>query len=688
MPAAIGSAIISLFLSVGAGAVLPAVSAAAIGAFAIGLAAIGAQVLLGSLLTPQQPALRPSDVQQEVRLSVAPRRRSYGRVRVSGAIWWYDTDILEEDRLYIGMALNHGRISGIVSWHVDETEVEVDGSDNITTSPYSSQGCQIHHRLGATPETAYSEMDTVFGVADCRGDGIATVLAEWDSHDQAETQMEAYPNGKPQLRATIDATVCWDPRDPDQDREDDTTWGFSENPVVICLNYMLDADGYGMSWARIEPNLAEWIAAMDICDEEVPLAAGGTARRYRLAGTFDLTERPRDVVARMMSTCDGNVWQRRDGTIGISVGRYVEPSVTISSRDILSYRIERGQDRLTAAAGIRAQYMSPDQDYRETEAEPWPDAATVAALTEDRVHAMDLTWVPARTQARRLMKRAYVRQTAEWRGSIVTNLAGIRAIDERFINVEIDELGISESFEVGKFTMDPASLRCQIELLSVGPEIDEWDPETEEGDPDAVGSVLAFVSSYTATGTAVDPIGDAGGMKGQTALVFVAGSSLPSVPSGWESVQSNGPTSGLGIRCYSKKLEGDETSTTFLGASGTIIVVLMTGIETPTFVDKDGEVTTDVPSTQIKQTVERPYAVLLFGACNSTTTQPLAIFRKGASSYTADQSVSHQGGGFSGVVRVVVFMHDRQPDELRPGYIGDHGTNGMMSFILTPGNEV
>src|SRR5690606_30857350 len=122
------------------------------------------------------------DVQQEVRLSVAPRRRSYGRVRVSGVVWWMDTDITDPDNLYIGHAINHGRISAYVSYHIDEVEVEVDGNGDITTAPYNTW-TSLYTRLGTVPETAYTQMSSVFGVADARGDGIATALWKLNNYE-------------------------------------------------------------------------------------------------------------------------------------------------------------------------------------------------------------------------------------------------------------------------------------------------------------------------------------------------------------------------------------------------------------------------------------------------------------------------------------------------------------------------
>jgi len=487
MPAAIAAAVVTFVTSLGATAAV-ASFIGAVASFAVTSAiSVGLSVGVGLLFGKKSvtaASVKPSDGQQNIRQPVPSRWKSYGKVRVSGPVWWFDVNSAN-GQFFLGLALNQGRIGGFVSYHIDDLTVTLDGSGNVTTSPYSGTTTKILTRLGEDTETAYSEITSAFSVADVRGDRVATMLGIFDNFSTAELQQQNYPNGQPRLRATINASVVWDPRDPAQSRTDRSTWQWSENPIVCLLDYMLDPDGFSIPWARIEGNIAEWIAAMDICDEETLTNTGGYEARYRIAGSFLFTDKPDDIVARILMTCDGRRWQKRDGSVGISVGRYVKPTVHLTDDHITGYDMVRGQDPLKAVGGIRAQYMSPENDYREQDAEPWPDGETVMSLTEDRVATLDLLMVPSHGQARRLMKREAVRAAAPWRGTITTNLAGLRAIDERFILVTITELGIFEqSFEVGRFGLAMSGEpRATIELLAIGAEIDEFEAAVEEGEP-------------------------------------------------------------------------------------------------------------------------------------------------------------------------------------------------------------
>lgn len=512
---AIGSALINLSIGIG----LSAIASAFVG-------------------RPSAPSIKPSDVQQQLRQTLPPRRKSYGTLRLSGPVWWWQVG--SGDRLFVGVLLNHGRIAEITEYWIDENQVEVDGgTDQVTTGDYvnGSALVYLHSRFGSPSETGYTEIEEEFNVGDVRGDGTATLLGTFDVLADPQAHQQLYPNGWPQIRVTADTSVAWDPRDPSQIRENSLTWQWTENAVVAFLNYLLDPDGHGIPWTRIEPNLAEWILAADICDEETVKADGTVEARYRIAGTYQLTDKPADTFNRFLSTFDGRCWQKSDGTIGIRAGRYVAPTVTIAAKDIIQYRAAGGQDILVRLSAIKAQFLSPENGYVEQDAEPWPNGADISD-SDDRVTAVDLTWVPSHAQARRLMKRLFLRQTSPWSLSLVTNLAGLRAMDEQFITVDLeDELGLVLSCEIQSFKLNIGDRTCALEVIALGPELDEWDMATEEGvGPQANGGLNILsrftgeqFSNFSSTGQAFD--GDTSASGGSCASGPAGGYIGKSLPS-------------------------------------------------------------------------------------------------------------------------------------------------------------
>jgi hypothetical protein len=474
----------------------------------IGLAVSAAAAALQNRRTP---IIKPSDGQQEIRQEVPPRRKSYGTVRLSGPIFFSETVLASQELLYIGVLVNHGRIGSFIDYWIDDNQVEIDGSGNVTTAPYTD--VDILTRLGAAAETQYQQIEDNFAVSEFRGDGTASVLIIYDSFADAETQLENYPGGIPRFRTTISGSVVYDPRDQAQDTDDETTWESSDNPIVCLFTYcFLDPDGYGIPFSWVEDNLAEWEAAMDSCDEMVTLASAETEKRYRLAMSFDLTEDPKDVAQRILAACDGRMWPRRDGSMGISVGVFETPTITIGPEAIVGCEMQRGRDRLDKIMGVRAQYMSPDHDYLEQEADLWPNGADVVTLVEERIASLDLTMVPSHSQARRLMKREYVRNTGGWHGTVICNLAGIRARDERFIRLVVPALEIDESFELIDYLQDLDEYRVTLEVSAVPASIDDWDPAEEEGTPPDTAPGLEEAEIDREAGTDIGNMTQGGGL--------------------------------------------------------------------------------------------------------------------------------------------------------------------------------
>ncbi len=432
-------------------------------------AAIGIGLsLAGILLRPQVPRVSPSDAQQQIRQSVPPRWKHYGERRIAGPIFWYEAKESIK-KLYVGLLLNQGRIDSVSSYHIDDKIVLLDGSGQVEQTPYSTRDTRLLVHLGVNPETNYADLSTQFGYDSVRGDGIASILGIFQNFGSTADQLENYPNGVPQLRVTIKASVVWNPRDAAQIRTDESTWIWSENPVVCLLDYLLSSDGFALSWDRIEANIDAWKAAADICDETVwSIEDSIYENRYRVSATYLFTDNPADVVARFAAAFDGRVWQRRDGTIGISAGQFTRPVITLDEQSILLFDMERGEDRLTAIAGIRAQYLSHYDDFREQDADPWPDASVVLALTDDRVVNLDLTWAPSHGQARRLMEREYERANGKWRGQIVTSLAGLRSIDERFVHIKLTELNIDDDFEIDHYSLNFERMEVTLDIRSAG----------------------------------------------------------------------------------------------------------------------------------------------------------------------------------------------------------------------------
>src|SRR5690606_18435749 len=113
--------------------------------------------------------------------------------------------------------------------------------------------------------------------------------------------------------------------------------------------------------------LDSFAAFADLCDEAVPLAEGGTEKRYRLWGIYQLTDEPDAVIQRMRRTCAAEFYQTPEGKIGIRGGKWEPPTVTIGEKHILGHSLEQGNNRFSAFNELKLTYTSPEHDYQSME---------------------------------------------------------------------------------------------------------------------------------------------------------------------------------------------------------------------------------------------------------------------------------------------------------------------------------
>jgi len=478
---------IALLTSVGVTAVAGSAIVTVTGAI-IGLGiSVGVSALAQAFTRPDKTAAEgaaPADRQFVAKSPIAARVRSYGRVRIAGAQMFLNTS---GGGLYRVVAHNAGLVDAVVERLINDVAVEIDGDGWVTTAPWAGHVRWLN-RLGTTTQPHYSSLEAAFPEWDDThtGKGIASSLVIFNQVEQGDF-LTVYPGGETTtIKITLDASQVWDPRDEAQDPDDPATWTWSDNAALVILDYLRHESGFAMPLVWLEPELDVWIAAADICDEAVDLAEGGTVARYRIWGSYGFDERPADVLARMLTACNGRIWTGPNGGIILNVGAWETPTVTIGDDAILSYRLGAGNEAPDTANTITAVYLDADQGYTETEAEPWADEAAVTAYGEIVADAK-LYLVPGHSQCRRLQKQALARIAPEWTGSLTTNLGGLAALSERFITIEIGELGLSFTAEIddATFVIQDGNVvtGLTINFTAMASAAFAWDANTEEGTP-------------------------------------------------------------------------------------------------------------------------------------------------------------------------------------------------------------
>ncbi|PQZ51879.1 hypothetical protein CQ052_05285 [Ochrobactrum sp. MYb15] len=452
MPVALSGLIATI---VGAGAVGAALQTglAALTMFASttlgGLAlTLGFSYLASSMFRPSQP--KPEDVQQQVRQPTAPRIRHYGRVKMSGTWAFAET---KSGNFYKVLALGQGPFDGIESFWIDDNYLPLDGAGYpIGPTPYRQGGTgapllRIQSRLGNSTETAFEELLVNFPewTYDHRGDGVASLLACQYAVGQ-EYYLGLFSNGiNTNYRVVARTSLVKNPV------TGVTEW--NDKAAAVIRDFMTHRDGMRLPESLFTTPLAQagWVDAYNRSNEGIAIAAGGTEPRYRLWGSYQLNERPADVLGRMLACCDGRLVPTPDGGLTLDIGAWEEPTVILTTDAITGFSdVGRGRDVLTSANTVRATFLDPSQDYQSTDADPWADENDVSERGEE-AKDVQFNMAPSHSQARRLMKLEWWRANPAWVGTFNTNLMGLAAFGKRFIRIQYPLFGINSVFEVLDF---------------------------------------------------------------------------------------------------------------------------------------------------------------------------------------------------------------------------------------------
>jgi hypothetical protein len=256
----------------------------------IGLSVLGA----GSIPDPGTGAVT-------LRQPNPSRRHAYGQVRLAGSgylLWTAKGNFAGQV-----LPLVEGPIDSFGQLYLFDKKVSLD-SDNSVIPPgdgtYSANYVHIFTRKGEFAEAVYDEL--ISGIpgtnfpgfpdewtTDCRGDGVAS-LAMVCAHGADANFAGRYPGGEPQPSVVIKAALVYDPRDGSQSPSDQSTWKWSNNPVLCLLDLEMvherraytdgfDSDSKAIliwnpaGWNRyFASTIGMWATAADICDEPVQVA--------------------------------------------------------------------------------------------------------------------------------------------------------------------------------------------------------------------------------------------------------------------------------------------------------------------------------------------------------------------------------------------------------------------------------
>ena len=404
------------------------------------------------------------------RSALAPHQVIYGRTRVGGNIVYMEGT--EGNKyLHVVVAIAGHEIDAIEKYYLNDEEVTIDGSGNVTAGSYANK-VRIQSKLGTDDQTAFSDLvsasDSLWTSNHrLRGRAVVYIRLEYDQ--------DKFPSGMPNFSFQVRGKKVYDPR------SETTVW--SANPALCIADYLTSTRyGLGCVYAD-EIDEAALIAAANVCDEDVTLDAGGTENKYELHGSILTSGTPEDIINQMLTSMAGKaIWT--SGKWRILAGAYYTPTLTFDEDDLRSgFTVQSLVSRRENFNCIKGVFVSAQDKYMSVDFPPIVSDAFIALDNGEAVYKnITLPFTTSVTMAQRLSKIELLKARQQITLTLPLKLQGLKANVGDIVYVNNTRMGwASKPFEVVAMSMSlDEAPGVDVDLREISTDVYSWSTAEEQ----------------------------------------------------------------------------------------------------------------------------------------------------------------------------------------------------------------
>lgn len=404
-------------------------------------ALVGAELMM----TERQKTPTASDGAVSFSQPIPPVIWGVGRVRLAGKRLFFEE---RNGNLYRVNGIAAHQIKGPVGYYLGDDAVTL-RADGVSVEPlgggrygYDVEVVRIWTHDGASVSAGDANpiqplIDDFPGIltADYRPDRVAVVATRFAGVTSA-TFTTIYPAGASDPSVVAEMALVWDPRDPDQDPDDEDTWQWSANPVLIAIwYYCFCPHGRQLDYrTAVLPYRDHLEGEADLCDALMPQDGGGSAPRFECHFWWTDDIARETVEASILATCDGWCEILPDGGLALWVGVERVPDVWLDDGDISGIDISAGALDADMVNLLTVSWTDPQSAYQAIEADPFrlEDSISAHGVKDS---APDLVPVQNLLQARTIGWRLLTRANPVLQGTMTGNLGLERARGQRWIGI-------------------------------------------------------------------------------------------------------------------------------------------------------------------------------------------------------------------------------------------------------------
>lgn len=390
-----------------------------------------------SALAPKPGAGAASGQLVNVRDAIGPQEYVYGQVRKGGTIVFAETTGANNKFLHLVIALAGHPVEEVGDIYINDEIVTI--SSNFVTGARWDSKVRIKKYDGTQTAVDPDLLAETSWPATAVGTGIAYIYA------RLEYDQNVFSGGLPTITAVVKGKKVENTSGVAQ------TYPASANAALVIRDYLKSA--YGLNDTGL--NETYFATAANDCNDDIPLAAGGTQKRYTIDGVVNADQAIGDVLQNMLTACNGTLYYS-GGEWRLRVGVY-EPSIMsftlddIRSDITLPTRVSR-RDNFNRVVGT---FSDASGDWIEAD---YPPVVSAQFLAEDAniENSLDLplTYVTNGSRAQRVAKQVLFRSREQMTFSADFSLKAMDVEVGDIVDLTITEYGWSaKEFEVVNWRM-------------------------------------------------------------------------------------------------------------------------------------------------------------------------------------------------------------------------------------------
>jgi hypothetical protein len=458
--------------------------------------------------------------------TVAPRQVVYGECRTGGVIVYENTSAdfanTEGDHAYLHqfIVFSEGECERIEKVFFDEVvcaERDAGGTLRYKNQYKKSQGTDTvgNHVLLNISKLGTDTQTAITGSSSAAVDTSGAIPSEWTSNHkllgvcylyaQMHHEPEVYDGKTPKISVILKGKKIYNPTydssesdwqvgaNSGHSKNDPSTWEWSDNPVLILLDYMMSED-YGLGEKLESFNAASAKEALAYCDQLINLHPSGQEKRFTCNGIVTADNSHRKNIENILSSMNGQLLYS-NGQYHIKAYKFgsVNPQVVDESILINDFDVVTKSSRRDLYNVVRGKFVSEEHDYQMTE---YPEQTS--GLKDSQYPSLgneyeyddgetlrteyNLPMTTSNTMAQRLAYLLLLRSRLQTTIKFQTNMKGLVYTVGDNINVTNASIGYSnKKFQIINLTVAPDAkkgISVQIEAQENNSGIYNWQADT------------------------------------------------------------------------------------------------------------------------------------------------------------------------------------------------------------------